>query len=719
MSNLKPIAIHFGRLTSLALLLLVLTSCALNNEIKPNNYYILDYNANFEKPELKQAKPFPVTLQVNEAAISRAYERNQIVVKYSFSRISYLQHDLWASKLYESITNLVLQRIQRYNIFQRADSDFLGGVPTYEMDITVNSMERLDYANNKRAHLALTFNFRGVHSEKVIFTHTADVEKVLYDDRVETLVVSLNDLLMQETDAFCAKVIRYLQTGSPVDSTATALAKAELNADLTPTNSEATNQFEGSQEGELLLPALTDYNTEPLYRVYDKNENEVATGVMGQVLTLPNGDYTISYGSDQKMMMDVHIFPNYRQIVKPEWGALVVNIIDEGREPVRLAYEVFQFRDDFVTSYGTDYSRSDIIGEDPTTWLLPAGQYKVTINGASYYTYKDFATVNIEPGQVNRLSIVVNSEHNMVGAGNILAENELASSKAFKFSNSINASFSLTYNNNDNRNNPQQSYSMKGEFDNRLNYDVDPHHYTTRSFYDLEFTKFSGSDFRVTVDEYSIKNTYIYDFLKRIGLYTRVDATSHFFNQVYLFGNPSNVLKYDKNGVLQDSLLLQDDVPIKPSFLPLNLREGIGVNYRMLQTLGANVNLRAGFGWQQVFSKNTYTLTRTVTDTTSTGELRVFQVFDESPSVYSRGIESSLISTLQFPSIRMSLTSSADFLFPLEKGKATTMRFENIVSFSIIRNVSLDFRINLTYDKTIKDYLVQDYRSYLRVSWFY
>ena len=44
---------------------------------------------------------------------------------------------------------------------------------------------------------------------------------------------------------------------------------------------------------------------------------------------------------------------------------------------------------------------------------------------------------------------------------------------------------------------------------------------------------------------------------------------------------------------------------------------------------------------------------------------------------------------------------------------------ENRVNIKLLRNISIDIRANLIYDKSTKDYLLYDYSSYLRLSLFY
>ncbi len=714
----------------LLLFMAIMSSCAINQHVPQTSFYIMDYNSNTEKPELKQLTPYPSTLQINESVIPHTYNRNQIVIKKSLYRVSYLPTDQWAAKLYETITNLVQQRIVSYNIFARADQDYSGDRPTYEMDIIVRNIERLDYGIRLKAHLGIDFNFRAGGSQDIIFSHHADLEQDLWDETLDSYVIEINNMLMKETDVFSGKIISYLKTGTPVkkvvtsqgfmpDSLKTAISDS-VKTTIPDSTQHVLTQTVGGTEGELYLPALTDSDTEPLYNVYKMNDIEVATGMMGHPLSIPNGSYRLKYGSELQMSKEVTIYPNTRMTVIPDWGALIVNIIDENRNPVKIRYEVFSDNENNVVSFGNDYSRIAELGEKPLTWLLPPGQYKITFNGQSYNTYSDFTTVNIAPNAVYRLSVVVDLNMHMVGAGVIRAEDALATAKGLKFSNSLNGIINLTSNNTTNEKNPSQSISLSGQFDNRVSYDIYPHHYTTKSLYELELTKLTGTDFRVTIDEYSIRNTYILYFMKQVGFYTRLDASSHFFPGHVNFESPRNTIMINKNGAVIDTLFNVDNVQVSPSLLPLNMREGVGINYRMFQSLGANVSLRGGFGWQQEYTQDVFGFDATVNiPNSSLGHAADFDIYHERPASFPSGIETSLISSFLIRFLNMGITSTADFLFPFQKGKSATMDVENVLTVSLVRNVSLDIRLDFSYDKTKQNYVIQDYRTYLRVSWFY
>jgi len=66
------------------------------------------------------------------------------------------------------------------------------------------------------------------------------------------------------------------------------------------------------------------------------------------------------------------------------------------------------------------------------------------------------------------------------------------------------------------------------------------------------------------------------------------------------------------------------------------------------------------------------------------------------------------------------VNSSIDLLFPLStEDRSVRFESENRINFRIYRNISLDLRLNVQYDRSRKDWVVYDYGSYLRLSLFY
>ncbi|HCM16076.1 MAG TPA: hypothetical protein DHW79_09080 [Candidatus Cloacimonas sp.] len=148
---------------------------------------------------------------------------------------------------------------------------------------------------------------------------------------------------------------------------------------------------------------------------------------------------------------------------------------------------------------------------------------------------------------------------------------------------------------------------------------------------------------------------------------------------------------------------------------PLKLKEGGGLTYRINFSPKSSLSLRGGYGWQQDLNNQAFSYEKnTVEDGVS------YDVYREDPNKYNRGIETTVIfSLVNFLSF-FSLNSSIDALFPIEESEVMPrIENENQINLRLYRNVSLEFKLKLEYDESLKPWWVYNYTSYLRMSLFY
>lgn len=97
-----------------------------------------------------------------------------------------------------------------------------------------------------------------------------------------------------------------------------------------------------------------------------------------------------------------------------------------------------------------------------------------------------------------------------------------------------------------------------------------------------------------------------------------------------------------------------------------------------------------------------------------------YDVFKQESDIITRGYESTLIFTALNVMKFFSVTSTFDVLFPMETADKEPKFFnENRFNIRLFRNVSLDVKADIKYDKADKDYVIFDYSSFLRLSLYY
>ena len=689
-------------------IILLITGCVAG-ELTQRNYYVLEYFSHSEKEDLFQTAPFNSSILVYDAVIPQTYNRKQIVLRQFGPKIQYADNDLWGVKLSDVIPDMITKRMDRYGVFKSAAREYLDEIPEFEIHTTINNIEFLNSENSHQAKLNMDFYFGSTETENYLLAHRTDIVKELYGNDYEAFVQKINELILNETDVFIKKIVYFMETGKrDFDD----ISKQDQDEDVLM---EAISFDESSiGKGSIYVPALSNSDNEPYYVIKDNDGIEVGSAKPGTALSLPGGFYSISYGSgseQQKILKTlIEVIPGIKTIVKPDWGCLTVDIMDQNRDFVKTRYEVFDA--ETGESYGAEYPAEAELGELQNIWMLRSGMYKITIDNEPFNAFQNFTTVYVKENKIQELSIIVNTEDeegiHLVGAGVLGAGDILDRNKNLKWTNAIHGNANLNSSNEIDRDKQETTITLNGQLDSRLVYDKFPIHYSMKGLMETGTTKEPEQDFRISSDEFYIKNTGIYYFLKNLGVYSRLDMDTHIFTE-YDHTDSTHYIYEDEDGEIQETGF-SDKIRTKPSFFPLTLKEGLGINYRILNISKASLNLRGGFGLRQNINKAVY-VKATDGDT--------LDVYQKQLSENIKGIETSLIGVFRLP-WNVSYTLDADFLFPFGKDESITMDWENIINVKLFKYVSLDYKLNFhNYIlESGEEYIVTDHSLFLRVTYF-
>ncbi len=683
--------------------------CSFGKFITPN-YYILQYNKFTEDKSLIQKEPLPHSVLINDATIPQNYNRKQIVIRHFGPKITYAPYDLWGVRLSQTIPDFLAKRLENYNIFKQVSRN--AEYENSDLMITTN-ISNIEYEKGtdiNQAHIVMDFYLRNISDGSVLVHHGFEIEKKLAIPNFENFVIVINNIILNETDEFIKKILTYYHVGN--------YKNKELNKTIKLVQTKKKT-YSTSGTGSILLPAISGTDNEPYYFVYDNQGNKLGTARMGHEVVLPVGVYNVRYGSGPPLLMmektNIHVYSNFQTIIEPDWGCLVVDIKDENRNFVKIPYEIFDMENSI--GYGTEFPADEESGEQQQVWVLKPGRYKVTINNQPINTYKDFTTVYVEKGKKQTLQIIVNSEtegalQHLVGAG-ILSPTELnLANLHWKISSAIHANFNITSNNETDKDNPETNINFNTQMENRAIYDNGPYHYTGKNHIEFGTSKQNDDTFKISADEFDLKNTIIYYFIKNTGFYARFDLNTHFLDENYYEDN-INFIKINTNG---DTIAIaenRDYIRVKNSFYPLILKEGIGLNWRILNKPKASINLRTGFGLRQDLNNNYF-----ISEKTATINGIIYNIFQEQLSTYQKGTEISLIGNFKLP-LNLAYSLNADFLIPFEKSNSTTIEWENILNLKLTKFLSIDYKLKLKnkHPEEGADYLTKEHSLFLRISY--
>ncbi len=697
------------KISPLFLLIFLLIGCSSGQKLV-TSHYILEYLPYTEDVKLIQETPIPKTVQIVDTKIPAMYDRKQIVVRHFGPRITYSEENVWASNLTDIVPQLISTRISRYRVFGIVQRDFLSQRPEYEIHSRINNIEVLSSENVMQARLNMEIALRVAGDEKTLVRHSFDREKSLVSGGFEDFVQNINEMILAETDIFILKVLATLKDGEELDFGDDGEKLADSYLELIESESDT------AISGLLVMPNLSRTDNEPYFKVLDEKFDEIATARMGDPVKLSPGIFTVLYGSgteDQMMIRrNVKINPRYKTVLEPDWGVLTVNVMTPNRDYVKARYELFSSTTG--ESYGSEIPPDLEQGEQQKVWVLKPGHYKITINNEPFNAYQDFATVYIESGKAQEFKLIVNIDEegnptHLIGAG-ILDESESYKGMGnWRSSRAIHGNISFAQNNESNEDDPVSSILMNTQFDNRLLYRKDRVHFSHKGLIELEATDGNKSDFRISYDEIDLKNTLIYYVLGNIGFYTRYDLESHIFpgNDFHESNQPYIMISLAGDSTINETG--KTKIQTKDSFFPLVMKEGIGLNLRLLNKPKATLNLRSGFGIRQDLYKDTYERAE-MTDG--------FQVYRELESVHSQGTELSLVGNFRLP-LGLSYSLNADVLIPFDKSANKVLEWENDFNLRLFRYISIDYKLKLKNRVTDDgSYISEDHKLFLRWTYF-
>lgn len=672
------------KLLLFVIILLILVGCS-TNALLEKNYYILENLSHIKMDKLHQTEPIDASVLIFDASIPRSYKKKQMVVRHFGPRLTYTKNHLWAVDLSETIPDILLNRLFDYNVFQSAKREFWQERPEYEILMTIHNLEQNIASNALQARLNISFILKKSETGEQVVKHEIDVEKSFFNEKFDTYIQTINQMLIEESDTFIQKIL--------VNFGKIAPSKNIIKKEQKNTIENANISIE---KGILLFPALTKTEFEEFYTIIDSNGYEIEeASKIGDEIALNKGIYSIKYGSGSKQQQmtqkNIEIIPRYKTIIEPDWGCLSVNIINTERNFVKVRYELF---DNTGSTFGSLFPAETEVGEHNKIWILKPGIYKITVNNESFNAYQDFTTVKVEKGEVAELTIVMDTDENgdptnLIGSG-VLEKNLLkGTSQKMRINSAIHGNVNFNSDNENTENNRQEySLALNGQLDNRLIYRNGMFNYTLKHLMEIGVTKEYDDDFHLATDNFDLKNTGIIYFLKDLGFYGRIDLNTHLF---------------EKNEADSD----MEEIVIEPSFFPLKLKEGFGINYRILKSSKVNLSIRGGLGFRQDFNEN-------VLEWTDYSDGSYKYVSKE--TTIEKGIEFSAVGNFRLP-FNLSYSVNADVHFPSQDFTEFTMEWENMFNLKLTKFVSLDYKLKLANEDGYEDILT-NHSLFVRITYF-
>ncbi len=450
-------------------------------------------------------------------------------------------------------------------------------------------------------------------------------------------------------------------------------------------------------KGKLFVPAMSvPLGNEPNYTVF-QDGRRITSAMPGRGVLLDPGAYEIRFGSGailQLMRKKAHIIEGHSTMIKPDWAALVIDVIDASRTSVNESYELFNAEDD--ETYGPGFGIEEERGERVRTWLLKPGTYHVVRLGESVTTIRKFSVL-LSPGTLTQRNLVVDSGSGSSGDFiGFYPRKELQTSRAERTASPVTSQTELSGSVQVNTSqqtatDDQTSVNLAVQMFNRTRYNTDRDYANIRVILEQGASKVEGEDLNKSVDRAEVRATYIYRLSERIGPYLRGVVNTNVFPSDTRFKTPRDLIRDRENGNM-DTLRNVREFTTAPSFSPITLREGIGINSQVIRSFGLNMDLRLGIGARQDLRSDFFEVTT---------DQAMNTLATEFGSTSSTGLEALVIMDSRLGRY-ISLDSEFDILMTSRDTGDWFFTWENRMRIALASFINLDIVANLEREETLR-----------------
>ena len=446
-------------------------------------------------------------------------------------------------------------------------------------------------------------------------------------------------------------------------------------------------------KGMLFVPALSEpVGNEPSYQVFNGDEKEIASASPGNGVILAPGRYEVLIGTgaiSQMIRKSVEVVEESTTLMKPDWAALVIDVIDQSRTSINEQYEIYQDRtqENFGRGLGIEEER----GERVRTWLLRPGVYNIVKVGQPFSTTRKFS-VRLEPGSLVQRNLVFDSNSDeyigfyprpMLQAGAAVLAKNVTSQTELSGSTLVNTT----------QRNPAgdaSTLTLSVQIFNRTRYSTEKNFASVRLVMEEGATKQEGDAFRKSIDRFELRGTYIYKVSQKFGPYLRGVLNTKLFADDAFFETPRDFSWLNSNAEeIRNAEKNASEVTLSPSFFPLRLRQGVGINSQLYRTFLINMDMRFGLGARQTIVSDSFELSD---DETSATELK---------NASSTGFEALLITDARLARA-INFDSEFDILMPSAKTDDWVFSWENRLRIFLTSFISLDLVADLEREETLK-----------------
>jgi hypothetical protein len=372
-------------------------------------------------------------------------------------------------------------------------------------------------------------------------------------------------------------------------------------------------------QGALFVPTFSESRREPEIGIYSRTGRFLKRGLTGTRTLLDSGDYEMRLGSGsqlQQLRFPVHIEEGHTQVIQPTWGGILVETLTQLGEYIEGQYEVIRM--DREGWYGRGRGLGEERLQDIKVWLLPPGIYRLGKVGEPVSSLVNYITVEVHAGELQTLELIFADKTNgsIIAGGlkSLTARTSVGRNWTFGMRAGGNLAF---VRNVDLSGTHKESSLFASDVRLRVRYDQPVFFGLNEISVRDNFLKEKGLPISVVADEAQARTTWVRRINAWVGPYVRAQASTHFFPRHatekvvqlgYLGHDTSNAVGHDSGRVVFDTLQTDSSGSFRyePSFYPLQLSQGLGVNLDLLNFSMIELTTQVGLAAKQKYSRDEY-----------------------------------------------------------------------------------------------------------------
>jgi ABC-type uncharacterized transport system auxiliary subunit len=197
-----------------AVLVLALLAAALlqgcgSAKVHSRDYYTLFY-ALTDQERLHPQPAHPQVLRVRDFTVELAYDRQEIVYRYSPYQLEFYNYHQWVTKPQKMLTEMCWRHLRHANVFRDVTRSLKETLPEYELEATVQNIEEFDSDPEWYAHLAMTFRLIDYKTRAVVWHYSFDERRKVHNQSVVYVVRALSQILEERMGVVVGQLDTFL-----------------------------------------------------------------------------------------------------------------------------------------------------------------------------------------------------------------------------------------------------------------------------------------------------------------------------------------------------------------------------------------------------------------------------------------------------------------------------------------------------------------------------